>query len=376
MAGVRFYSRRVKSSPLETRVVPISAGPGRLRLLDQRRLPREEAWIDCRSADDAAEAIRSLAVRGAPLIGVAAAWGLALEAGRLAARGGERFDADWEEAAARIAEARPTAVNLGAAVERVRTAFRSSLGASPAERAALLAAEAERFEAEDRAACEAMARHGAAWIAARVGAPGAGPLGVLTHCNAGALATAGVGTALGVIRALAADRPVAVFADETRPFWQGARLTAWELAKDGLDVTILPDVAAASLIASGRIGAAIVGADRIAANGDVANKVGTYGVALACRAHGVPFVVAAPRTTLDPACPTGRQIPIEWRDGAEVLLLDPSGESRLSVAPPGVPALYPAFDVTPAALVDAIVTEAGVSTPPHAEGLARLLALP
>ena len=169
---------------------------------------------------------------------------------------------------------------------------------------------------------------------------------------------------------------MAVFADETRPFWQGARLTAWELAKDGLDVTILPDVAAASLIASGRIGAAIVGADRIAANGDVANKVGTYGVALACRAHGVPFVVAAPRTTLDSACPTGRQIPIEWRDGAEVLLLDPSGESRLSVAPPGVPALYPAFDVTPAALVDAIVTEAGVSTPPHAEGLARLLALP
>jgi methylthioribose-1-phosphate isomerase len=366
----------VTSSPLETRVVPISAGPGRLRLLDQRRLPREEVWIDCASAADAAEAIRSLAVRGAPLIGITAAWGLALEASRLAARGGERFDAEWQEAAARLAEARPTAVNLRVAVERMRAAFLSSAGAPPADRAARLAAEAERFQGEDRAACEAMARHGAAWITARVGAPGDTPLGVLTHCNAGALATAGVGTALGVIRALAAERPVAVFADETRPFWQGARLTAWELVKDGLDVTILPDVAAASLIASGRVGAVVVGADRIAANGDVANKVGTYGVALACRAHGVPFVVAAPRTTLDAACPTGRQIPIEWRDGAEVLLLDPTGRAPFSLAPAGVGALYPAFDVTPAGLVDAIVTEAGVSTPPHPEGLARLLRLP
>jgi methylthioribose-1-phosphate isomerase len=366
----------VKSLPLGTRVVPIRAGPGRLRLLDQRRLPREEIWLDCASAADVAEAIRSLAVRGAPLIGVAAAWGLALEAGRLAARGGDRVDADWEDAAIRLSEARPTAVNLAAAVERMRTVYRASAGETAAARAAFLAAEAERFEAEDRAACESMARHGAAWIAERVGGAGGAPLGVLTHCNAGALATAGVGTALGIVRALAAERAVAVFADETRPFWQGARLTAWELAKDGIDVTILPDVAAASLIASGRVGAAVVGADRIAANGDVANKVGTYGVALACRAHGVPFVVAAPRTTLDAACPSGKEIPIEWRDGAEVLLLDPSGVSPLSVAPAGARALYPAFDVTPAALVDAIVTEAGVSIPPHSRGLARLLALP
>ena len=364
-------------TPLGTRVLPIDAAPGRLRLLDQRRLPREEAWIDCASASDAAEAIRSLAVRGAPLIGVAAAWGLALEAGRLAgAAAAGRFDAACEDAAGLLAGARPTAVNLGAAVERMRSAFRASVGSSPVFRAALLAEEAGRFEAEDRAACEGMARNGAAWIASRLGGDPAAPLGVLTHCNAGALATAGVGTALGVVRALAAGRPVSVFADETRPFWQGARLTAWELAQDGIDVTILPDVAAASLIASGRVSVAVVGADRIAANGDVANKVGTYGVALACRAHGVPFVVAAPRTTLDPACPSGREIPIEWRDGAEVLLLDPSGESPFSVAPRGVPALYPAFDVTPAALVDAIVTEAGVSTAPHAEGLARLLALP
>ena len=369
-------------SPLGTRVLPIDAAPGRLRLLDQRRLPREEAWIDCASAADAAEAIRRLAVRGAPLIGVAAAWGLAVEAGRLAGADGRAealagsFDAAFEAAADRLAEARPTAVNLRFAVERMRRAFRASAGAPAAGRVARLEAEAVRFEAEDRAACEAMGRHGAEWIVSRLGGDSSAPLCVLTHCNAGALATAGVGTALGVVRALAAERPVAVFADETRPFWQGARLTAWELAKDGIDVTILPDVAAASVIASGKVAVAVVGADRIAANGDVANKVGTYGVALACRAHGVPFVVAAPRTTLDPSCPSGGDIPIEWRDGAEVLRLDPSGESPLSVAPAGVPALYPAFDVTPAVLVDAIVTEAGVSTAPHAEGLARLLALP
>jgi methylthioribose-1-phosphate isomerase len=364
----------VKSSLLETRVVPVSAGPGRLRLLDQRRLPREEAWIDCLSADEAAGAIRTLAVRGAPLIGVAAAWGLALEARRLARTAG--FDVSWEDASSRLAAARPTAVNLSAAVERMRAVFRGSAGDTNAARVALLEAEAERFEAEDRASCEAMARHGADWLTRRLGGEPGSLVTLLTHCNAGALATAGVGTALGVVRALAAERPVTVFADETRPFWQGARLTAWELSKDGIDVTILPDVAAASLIASGRVAAAIVGADRIASNGDVANKVGTYGVALACRAHGVPFVVAAPRTTLDPACPSGAEIPIEWRDGTEVLLLDPSGDSRLSVAPAGVPALYPAFDVTPASLVDAIVTEAGVSVPPHAEGLARLLAIP
>lgn len=363
------------STPLGTRVLPIDTAPGRLRLLDQRRLPREEVWIDCDSADAAAEAIRSLAVRGAPLIGVAAAWGLAVEARRLAGDD-ESLDAAWEDAAGRLEKARPTAVNLRFGVERMRAAFRASAGRPAAERVALLEGEAARFEAEDREACDSMGRHGAAWIAARLGGAAAGPLRVLTHCNAGALATAGIGTALGVVRALAAGRPVAVFADETRPFWQGARLTAWELAKDGIDVTILPDVAAASVIASGKVAVAVVGADRIAGNGDVANKVGTYGVALACRAHGVPFVVAAPRTTLDLACPSGRDIPIEWRDGAEVLLLDPSGESPLSVAPEGVPALYPAFDVTPAALVDAIVTEAGVSTAPHAEGLARLLALP
>ncbi len=366
----------MKSLQPSTRVVPIDAAPGRLRLLDQRRLPGEEVWIDAATAAEAAAAIRSLAVRGAPLIGVVAAWGLAVEAARLVREEDHGRDEAWEEAADLLSTARPTAVNLAAAVARMRDAWRASATEPPAARAALLAAEAARIEDEDRAACAAIARHGADWLAAAVGGDPAAPLGLLTHCNAGALATAGVGTALGVIRALAARRPVAVFADETRPFWQGARLTAFELAKDGIDVTILPDVAAATLIASGRVSAAIVGADRIAANGDVANKVGTYGVALACRAHGVPFLVAAPRTTLDAACPTGRQIPIEWRDGGEVLLLDPAGREPFSVAPAGVPALYPAFDVTPAELVDAIVTEAGVSTPPHPEGLARLLRLP
>lgn len=366
----------MKSPQPSTRVDPIDAAPGRLRLLDQRRLPGEEVWIDVATAAGAAGAIRSLAVRGAPLIGVAAAWGLAVEAAKLAREEDHGHDEAWEEAATLLSSARPTAVNLAAAVARMRQAWRASASEPPVARAELLFAEAARLQEEDRAACAAIARLGADWVAAVLGGDPAAPLGLLTHCNAGALATAGVGTALGVVRALAARRPVAVFADETRPFWQGARLTAYELAKDGIDVTILPDVAAATLIASGRVSAAIVGADRIAANGDVANKVGTYGVALACRAHGVPFVVAAPRTTLDPECPTGREIPIEWRDGEEVLLLDPTGREPFSLAPTGVPALYPAFDVTPAELVDAIVTETGVSTPPHAEGLARLRRLP
>ena len=358
---------------LTTAVRPWAYEPGRLRLLDQRLLPHEERWIDCDSAVETAAAIRSLAVRGAPLIGVAAAFGLAAEAYRVAARSPGDLDVALELAAERLTAARPTAVNLAFAVSRVMAVVRAGVLAPVADRVARLEAEARAIAEEDRLACLAIGRRGAAWLDARVPP---GPATVLTHCNAGALATAGIGTALGVIRALAAGRPVAVLADETRPFWQGARLTAWELLADGVDVTVLPDVAAASTIASGRVAAVVVGADRIAANGDVANKVGTYGVALACRAHGVPFVVVAPRTTLDPGCPSGAQIPIEWRDGTEVLLLDPSGDNPLSVAPAGVPALYPAFDVTPASLVDAIVTEAGVSVPPHAEELARLLALP
>jgi methylthioribose-1-phosphate isomerase len=360
-------------TPPTTRVHPWSYEPGRLRLLDQRRLPHEEVWLECESALETAEAIRSLAVRGAPLIGVAAAFGLCAEARRVASRSPDDLDHALALAAERLATARPTAVNLRWAVARMRRVVEGGAGGRAEDRVRALEAEAARIAEEDRLACLAIGRFGAEWIASRSPAAGNGePLTLLTHCNAGALATAGIGTALGVVRALHATRKVAVLADETRPFLQGARLTAWELMQDGLDVTLLPDVAAASTIASGRVAAVVVGADRIAANGDVANKVGTYGLALACRAHGVPFVVAAPTTTLDLDCPDGASIPIEMRSGSEVtFVISPSGEP-VPLAPAGAAALYPAFDVTPAALVDAIVTERGISMPPHRETLARL----
>lgn len=353
-----------------TRVSPYSYSDGRLRLLDQRRLPHERVFLDCESAAQTAEAIRSLAVRGAPLIGVAAAYGLCAEARRVFARVPEDLDVALSLGAERLVSSRPTAVNLAWAVGRMRAVVASSAGESAEQRILLLEAEAGRIAEEDRLACLAIGRFGAAWLAARW----SGILGtptVLTHCNAGALATAGIGTALGVVRALAAEGPIAILADETRPFLQGARLTAWELKEDGLDVTLLPDVAAASLISRGRVSAVVVGADRIAANGDVANKVGTYGLALAARAHGVPFMVAAPTTTVDLATPDGASIPIEERDGREVVTLTLPGGGTTSLAPEGVGALYPAFDVTPAALVDVIVTESGISEPPHARALAQ-----
>jgi methylthioribose-1-phosphate isomerase len=290
----------------------------------------------------------------------------------VAARVPEDLDVALSLGAERLAAARPTAVNLAWAVGRMRAAIASSAGADAPERILLLEAEAGRIAEEDRLACLEIARLGAAWLRARWAGRTETPA-ILTHCNAGALATAGVGTALGVVRALAGEGSLAIFADETRPFLQGARLTAWELKEDGLDVTLLPDVAAASLIARGRVQGVVVGADRIAANGDVANKVGTYGLALACRAHGVPFVVAAPTTTVDLATATGASIPIEERDGREVLELPLPGGGTASLAPEGVGAIYPAFDVTPAVLVDAIVTERGVSEPPHGPSLARLV---
>jgi methylthioribose-1-phosphate isomerase len=355
-----------------TSVVPYAYRAGVLSLLDQRRLPHEEAVLECASAVETAEAIRSLAVRGAPLIGVAAAYGMCAEARRVLPRVPEDLDAALLAAADRLEAARPTAVNLAWAVARMRGVALATAGGDAEGRVRLLEAEADLIAAEDRAACAEIGRLGAAWLRERFRVP---VPAVLTHCNAGALATAGIGTALGIVRALAAGGEITILADETRPFLQGARLTAWELAKDGLPVTLLPDVAAASLIARGRVHAVVVGADRIAANGDVANKVGTYGLALAAHAHGVPFVVAAPTTTLDPATPDGAAIPIEERDGAEVVGLPLPGGGTVSLAPKGVSALYPAFDVTPSALVDAIVTERGVSERPHAGGLARLLAL-
>jgi len=352
--------------------VPWSYAGGRLLLLDQRRLPHEEVLLECESAAQTAEAIRSLAVRGAPLIGVAAAFGLAAEARRVADRVPDDLDAALSLAAERLVGARPTAVNLPAAVARMRRVVEASVGLPAADRTAALEREAGAIAAEDSDACLRIGRLGADWLERRWGGRPAGSVTLLTHCNAGALATAGIGTALGIVRTLAADGPVTVLADETRPFLQGARLTAWELKRDGIPVTLLPDVAAAATIASGKVAAVVVGADRIAANGDVANKVGTYGLALACRAHGIPFVVAAPTTTLDRACPDGRSIPIEIRNGEEVLFLPTRGGGAIRLAPEGVPALYPAFDVTPAALVDAIVTEHGVSEPPHAAGLKAL----
>jgi methylthioribose-1-phosphate isomerase len=315
-------------------------------LLDQRLLPGEETWLALGTAEEVAQAIRTLAVRGAPAIGVAAAYGLAVEARRGATPGRLR------EAAALLAGARPTAVNLEWAVRRMSRRI--------GEPAHAVLAEAHAIRDEDEASCR------------RIGALGAPLLPpearVLTHCNAGALATAAYGTALGIVRAAReAGRLQHVFADETRPFFQGARLTAWELQRDGIPVTILTDGMAGWLMARGEISCVVVGADRIAANGDVANKIGTYGVAVLARHHAIPFYVAAPWSTFDPSLATGAGIPIEERDSDEVVRIF----GRL-VAPEGVPARYPAFDVTPSDLVTAIVTERGVLRAPYGPAIAAL----
>jgi methylthioribose-1-phosphate isomerase len=318
---------------------PIRWEDGVLWLLDQLRLPTEERWVACRDDREVADAIRSMIVRGAPAIGCTAAFGVALAA---------RRGAGLDEAIRRLGATRPTAVNLFWALEEMRRAARES-GGDPDR----LEARAIEIWHDDIERCRRMGRHGAALI----------PDGatVLTHCNAGALATGGYGTALGVIRgAREQGKRVRVLADETRPYLQGARLTAWELQKSGIDVTVVPDVAAAWLMKRGEVTCAIVGADRIAANGDTANKIGTYQVALAAREHGVPFYVAAPWSTVDPTRPNGDEIPIEERSSAEVTEL-----AGRQLAPTGVPARNPAFDVTPARLIAAIVTETGVHRPPY-----------
>jgi methylthioribose-1-phosphate isomerase len=328
------------------RPVLYDGGRDVVRILDQRRLPVEEVWMELGSADEVAQAIRDLAVRGAPAIGVAAAYGLAVEARRGAS--GARL----VEAAERLARARPTAVNLAWAVRRMS----GRLG----DGAAALLAEAHAIRDEDEAACRRIGALGAPLIprAARV----------LTHCNAGALATAGYGTALGVVRAaVESGNAISVYADETRPFLQGARLTAWELQRDGIPVTVLTDGMAGWLMAKGEIACVVVGADRIAANGDVANKIGTYALAVLAAHHHLPFYVAAPWSTVDLETRDGGAIPIEERGDEEVVTI--AGQR---IAPVGVPARYPAFDVTPAGLVTAIVTERGVVRSPHAEGLAAL----
>jgi methylthioribose-1-phosphate isomerase len=317
---------------------------GALHLLDQRRLPARSEIVAVRSARATADAIRDMVVRGAPAIGCAAAYGMAL-----AARAGE----DFETARQALLESRPTAVNLRWAVERLWRVQPRTFEA--------LKAEADRVLAEDLAACRAIGRNGAALVP--------DGKGILTHCNAGGLATAGYGTALGVIRAaLEAGKKCGVFADETRPWLQGARLTAWELLQDGIPVTLLPDVAAASLLGSGRIGCVVVGADRIARNGDTANKVGTYPLALAAQAAEVPFFVAAPTSTVDLRARTGREIPIEQRAPSEVTHL-----AGARVAAEGVEVFNPAFDVTPARYISAIVTERGVARAPFDQSLPSLL---
>ena len=342
-------------------------------MIDQRKLPAEEVYVTCRGYQDVAEAIRSMVIRGAPAIGVAAAMGVALGvrqaltgtpdgAAPLSEPEGRALDGEMETICSTLAAARPTAVNLFWAIDRMKKRYRelrsNGAGAQALEEA--IEEEAKRVLAEDIAINQAMGRHGAALL----------PEGakVMTHCNAGALATGGYGTALGVIRAaIEGGNPVAVFANETRPFLQGARLTVWELQQDHIPVTLLTDNMAGHVLRTGDVGAVLVGADRIAANGDVANKIGTYSVAVLAKENGVPFYVAAPISTLDLSLVSGDQIPIEERDAAEVTHLQ-----GVPVAPPETSVLNPAFDVTPNQYVTAIITERGVARAPFTESLARL----
>jgi len=324
----------------------------RLAVLDQTRLPGAETWLALEGASDTADAIRRLAVRGAPLIGVAAAYGLAMEVTREPGLGA--LERGWEA----LRGARPTAVNLAHAVDRVRAA---ALAAGPATMAAAARAEAQRIHAEEDAASEAIAAHGAELLA--------GARRVATHCNTGALAAGGRGSALAVILELHARGRVHVLAAETRPLLQGARLTVWELARAGVPHELVVDGAMAGLIRRGEVDAVVVGCDRVAANGDTANKVGTYPLALAARAAGIPFVVAGPTSTIDRELPDGDGIEIEERDGDEV-----RGFAGATTTLPGTAVRNPAFDVTPAALVSALVTERGVARPPDAAAIAALLA--
>jgi len=338
---------------------PLGWSPsGALRVLDQTALPGEERWLELDTIEGVLEAIRELRVRGAPAIGIAAAMGLVAVLRSRAVAGGPTARSDFlsvaTEVGSRLAEARPTAVNLRRAMERMRRRAE----ATPGDWAALLAALGEEAQAiwdEDRAMCRAIAEHGQALMR-----PG---IRVLTHCNTGSLATGGIGTALGIVHR-AAERGLdpEVWVDETRPLWQGSRLTAWELGRAGIRHAVLPDSAAATLMAQGRVDVVLVGADRIARNGDFANKVGTFPLAVLARHHGLPFYSAAPSTTLDPATPDGAAIRIEHRPAAEVAA--PCG---VPVAPAASPVFNPAFDVTPAALVTGYVTERGILHPPFEE---------
>ena len=328
-------------------------------MIDQRRLPLEEVYVTCRTFEEVAECIRTMVIRGAPAIGVAAAMGMALAARASQTESRDLFVRALQSATKDLLATRPTAVNLAWALDEMERVWRQDL--SPEEVAEAMEARALEIYEDDLASCRAIGLHGAELI------DGDRPV-VLTHCNAGALATAGYGTALGVIRAVFARNPrVRVLVDETRPFLQGSRLTAWELLHEGIPAELITDSMAGHFFRTGEITHVVVGADRIAANGDAANKIGTYTVAVLAREHGVPFYVAAPLSTLDLSIPDGDHIPIEERDQAEVTHV---GGHR--VAPVGVRVRNPAFDVTPGRLITAIITERGVVRPPYDASLGRL----
>ena len=328
-------------------------------MVDQRKLPTQESYIRCKTAKEVARAIKKMVIRGAPAIGVAAAMGLALGVKRSKSKGATQLAVDFYKLCELMAATRPTAVNLFWAIERMKSIFAESAraGRSPSEISDLLVAAAHRIHDEDVASCKALGAHGAEIV------PSSGR--ILTHCNAAALATGGYGTALGVIRAaVGRGRKVAVFADESRPFLQGARLTAWELLRDNIDTTIITDSMAGPLMRDGRIDVVVVGADRIAANGDVANKIGTYTVAVLANEHKVPFYVAAPVSTIDQTTTSGAGIPIEERSDREITHI-----GSIRVAPEGASIWNPAFDVTPHHLVAGIITEHGICRPPFTESL-------
>jgi methylthioribose-1-phosphate isomerase len=329
-------------------------------MIDQRKLPAAEIYVHCKTAAEVARAIRNMVIRGAPAIGVAAAMGIALGMRKSTTSGTQKFAAEFYKVCELMAATRPTAVNLFWAIDRMKRTFAAAAkaGESVDQIKDRLDLEAQAIHDEDVASCRAMGAFGAAIVPADAR--------ILTHCNAGALATAGYGTALGVIRgAVEAGKRVTVFADETRPFLQGARLTAWELVRDGIQTTVIADNMAGSLMRQGKVDLVVVGADRIAANGDTANKIGTYTVAVLAREHGIPFYVAAPLSTIDLGTPDGEHIPIEERNAREVTH---TGGSQ--VVPDGALVWNPAFDVTPHPLIAGIITERGIFRPPFIESLA------
>ena len=331
-------------------------------MIDQRKLPASEVYVTCKTANEVAKAIKTMVIRGAPAIGVAAAMGIAVGMTRSRATGTKQFTTEFQKTCELMAGTRPTAVNLFWAIERMKKAFAAAAhdGQSVDEIKRRLVAEARAIHDEDVQSCRTMGAHGATLVPSSAR--------ILTHCNAGALATAGYGTALGVIRAAAEQgKTIAVLADETRPFLQGARLTAWELVRDGINTTVITDNMAGAMMRLGQVDLVVVGADRIAANGDVANKIGTYTVAVLAKEHGIPFYVAAPLSTIDLNTPDGSGIPIEERNEREVTHV---GSTRLT--PDGAQIRNPAFDVTPSQYVTAIITERGIARAPFSESLPQL----